>query len=217
MAEKMITLTEAFRVLLRAGYPQRPALADEIQSYRYFHSAPFDKETGRRIDPEAQAADEALAKLKDAVISESVRLRARLGDNTPNDIEPMEVVWNGVHVFDNTLEVYERGRTLRTYRNVHCYAAEIDALISPAQAGQPRRLTKKSAVDYVAAYIKDDVNPTIDGLGDHAIQDGIVGGREMLRVEFRRQRTERGHVVGKRGRRKLETRASITVAFLARF
>ena len=31
MAEKMITLTKAFRVLLRAGYPQRPALADEMR------------------------------------------------------------------------------------------------------------------------------------------------------------------------------------------
>jgi hypothetical protein len=77
-----------------------------------------------------------------------------------------------------------------------------------AAPGQPRRLNKKSRSDYVAAYIKDDVKPTIDGVGLLAIQDGIVGGRDELREEFRRQWGERGNVVGKRGRRKLETRAN---------
>lgn len=125
-AEKHILLADAFRIVLRAGYSHRPTLADEIQSYRYFHSAKFDKETGRRVDPEAQAADDALGVLRDATVNKLIRLRARLGDNLPADIDPMEVAWNGIRVFDNTLEVYgERGVTLRTYRHVHCYENEI--------------------------------------------------------------------------------------------
>jgi hypothetical protein len=148
VAEKTITMTEAFRVVLRAGYPQRPALADEIRDIHYFHQ-PFDKTTGRRIDPEVQAADDALAVLKEAVNKQSIRLRAWLGDNPPADIEPMEVAWNGVHVFDGTIEVYgERGRTLRTYRNVHCYAAEIAAIVAgatPCVSAAPRKRGPKLA------------------------------------------------------------------------
>jgi hypothetical protein len=135
MPEKMLTLTESFRTILRAGYPSRPAVADEIQSYRYFHSAPWCHCRLRRLDPEAQAADEAEAALKDGVMSESVRLRAILGDNRPDDIEPMEVAWNGIHIFDNTLKVYEGGRTLQTFRKVRCYAADIDVLIGVAGNG----------------------------------------------------------------------------------
>jgi hypothetical protein len=137
MTEKKLTLTESFRTVLRASYPSRPALADEIQSPRYFHSARRCHCLLRRIEPEAQAADEAMATLKDGIMSGSVRLRGRLNDTLPDDIEAMEIAWSGVHVFDNTLDVYDRGRTLRTYRHVHCYAAEIAALIGVAE--QPPR------------------------------------------------------------------------------
>jgi hypothetical protein len=134
MTMKSITLADAFRAILRAMWPQRPALVDEIQSSRYFHDARWCHCRLRRIDLEAQAADDALAVLRDAIVSQSIRLRGWLGDNLPADIEHMEVAWNGIHVFDNTLEVYgERGRTLRTYRNVHCYAADIATLIGAAE------------------------------------------------------------------------------------
>ena len=53
--DKLTTLADTFRTILRLWYPKRPALADEIQK-NYIHS-PFDKSTGWRLDPEAQAAD----------------------------------------------------------------------------------------------------------------------------------------------------------------
>jgi hypothetical protein len=155
-AEKKITLADAFRAILRAGYPQRPALADEIQSIRYFHSATIDKSTGRRNDPEAQAADDALAVLRDAVVSHSIRLRGWLGDNLPADIEHMEVAWNGIHVFDNTLEVYgERGRTLRTYRNIHCGEDEIKAILrGRTKRGAPPKVDWELAKDAFRLEVK---------------------------------------------------------------
>lgn len=153
MAEKMITLTEAFRVLLRAGYPQRPALADKIQSHLYFHYAPIDKSTGRRVDAEAQAADDALALLRGAIVSQSIRLRGRLGDNLPADIDPTEVTGNGISVFNNALEVYQPStnispfRMLRTYLNVHCYEHEIKSILN---IGLPKRVGQRPKADWDA-------------------------------------------------------------------
>lgn len=156
MAEKLIMLADAFRAILRAAHSQRPALADEIQSYRYFHSAKVDKKSGRRIDPEVQAADDALAILKDAIVNQSVRLRGRVGSHLPDDIDPTEVVRTGIGVLDNILEVYEPStrttafRVLRTYRNVHCYASEIAALVDPqsSSARSPKRVaTKRTAAE----------------------------------------------------------------------
>jgi hypothetical protein len=145
---RLIPLTEAFRAVVRAWYPVRPALADEIQSVRYFHSAWCHCRL-RRLNPEVQIADEAMAALIDGIMSGAVRLRAILGDNQPDDIEPMEVAWNGIHVFDNTMEVYgEGGRTLRTYRNVRCYAADIAALTgvgAATEANKPKRTAVEQA------------------------------------------------------------------------
>jgi len=155
-AEKRIKLADAFRAILRAGWLQRPGLADEIQSIKYFHWAPIDKSKGRRSDPEAQAADEAFAVMRDAIVNQRIRLFGRLGDNLPDDVDPTEVAWNGVHVFDGTIEVYgERGRTLRTYRHVHCYESDVAALIDPSLKSipvpQPKRYLRYPLDDRLAA------------------------------------------------------------------
>ena len=153
MAEKLITLADSFRAVLRATHSQRPALAGEIQSKFYFHYAPFDKSTGRRVDPEVQAADDALAILKDAIVSQSVRLHGRVGDHFPGNIDPTEVTHNGISVFENTLEVYEPStesspfRMLRTYRNVHCYEHEIKSIL---KIGLPKRVGRRPKADWDA-------------------------------------------------------------------
>jgi hypothetical protein len=140
MTEKKITLAESFRTILRAGYPSRPALADEIQSPRYFHSALWCHCRLRRIEPEAQAADEAMATLKDGITSGSVRLRGRRRDRDwAADIDPTEIRGSGIFVFDNALDVWQSTtrvsefRKLPIYLNVHCYAADIEALIGGAE------------------------------------------------------------------------------------
>jgi hypothetical protein len=214
MPEKMLTVIESFRTILRARYPSRPALADEIQDWGYFHSA-------RRcfcrlgwIDPEVEAAADALAGLKNAIASQSVRLHGRRPDDiNPTDINPTEITRDGIWIFDNVLDVWQpttrvsQFQQLPIYLNVHCYAADIEALIGTAPAGLSRRLTKKSAVEYVEAYIKDDVNPTIDGFRARALADKIKGARKYEK-EFRGQMLVRGHIVRRGRRKKPETLAS---------
>ena len=48
---RTVTLVEAFRAILRAIYPGRPALADEIQSYDWLLFDP----NRRSVDPEIWA------------------------------------------------------------------------------------------------------------------------------------------------------------------
>ena len=73
MPDKMITLAEAFRVILRAAYSKRPALADEIQSYDYFRYAPIARDSGLR-DPEAQAAFDAIGAFKNAIAGQRLSI-----------------------------------------------------------------------------------------------------------------------------------------------
>jgi hypothetical protein len=149
MPEK-ITLTEAFRVILRATYLQRPALADEIQSNQYFHCIPINRDTGSRDHPEAQAASDALDMLKNAIVGKRVRVCGRLGGNLPAEINPMEMAevdGPDIKVFDGTIEIHEHGRTLRTYQNVHCYEHEIKAILN---IGLPKRVGARPKADWDA-------------------------------------------------------------------
>jgi hypothetical protein len=168
MPEKMIPLADAFRLVLRAKYPQRPALADEIQNYHYFRYALIDKSTGLRADPEVQVADDAREALLDAIASQSIRLRGRLDNALPNDIDPTEVARNGIDVFDNALEVYEpstrssRFRMLRTYRNVHCYEGEIKTILNAA-GDSSKRTGRRPAADW--PVIADALRLEVDRRG----------------------------------------------------
>jgi hypothetical protein len=197
MAEKMITLTESFRVVLRSMHSQRPGLADEIQSNDYFRS-PFDKGTGRRVDPEVQAADDALAVLRDAIVGQSVRLHGRFEGNPPADIDPTEIARTGIFVFENALDVWQPTtkvssfRQLRIYLNVHCYAAEIDALIGAAAADDPEqmtidagpRLTNEQACIEVKAIATTERSPKRVGRRPAADWDVV---RDALRLEIDRR------------------------------
>ena len=129
MAEKMLTLTESFRVILRNRYPQRPGLADEVENADYFRP-PFDGSV--RPVEEVQAVGDALDVLKDAIASQSVRLFGRLNGGLPDEINPTEIDRRGIGILKNDLEVFEQRpvfKVLRIYQHVHCYAADIDALI----------------------------------------------------------------------------------------
>jgi hypothetical protein len=205
--EKLITLADTFRTILRSWYPKRPALADEIQSKDYFRS-PFDKSIGWRLDPEVQAADFAYAELKDAIVSQSIRLYGRRDGNLLSaDIDPTEIVRSGILIFDNALEVYQLStssspfRILPTYRNVHCYAAEIDALIGTAAAApeHPAPLSKEEAVKRAIAgcfpngIIPGDIlSPSLcrklgDWLKNYLPNMATISDSTMLRVAGRKK------------------------------
>jgi hypothetical protein len=148
MPEKKITLADAFRVVLRAAWPQRPDVADEIRSYPgYFHIAPIDPATGKR-HPEAQAAFDAEANLMTAIVGQRVRAVGRLGSSLMADIDATEITTPGINVFEGTIEIYDRGITLRTYRNVHCYENEIRALSKDVSTS--RRVGRRPGADWDA-------------------------------------------------------------------
>jgi hypothetical protein len=173
--EKKLLLIESFRAVLRARYLTRPALADEIRDEGYFHSA-------RRcfcllgwIDPEVEAAADALAGLKNAIASQSVRLYGRLETSArPADIDPTEIRREGISIFKNELDVWQPStgtrpfRQLPNYLNVHCYAADIDALIGTAAANdsEPLPSSRDIAEDASATNVKEAA-ATISPNGKH--------------------------------------------------
>jgi hypothetical protein len=220
MTADFIRPADAFRMILRAVYPQNPRLPERIKSYQFFEKG--QRKYGYRLASKSEPAKgaapehlhfphEALRILADGVRAQKVVMQGSRDAVPPLPIPGADCADGDLDVFAETLAIGKNWqRPDYLYRRVWCSRADVLALVAeylgPTTA--PRHLSKRSIPDYVAAYIKDDVNPTIDGLGERAIRDGIVGGREMLRAEFRRQRIEHGHVVGKRGPRKSETRAN---------
>jgi hypothetical protein len=186
---RLIPLTEAFRAVVRAWYPARPTLADEIQNEDYFRS-PFDKSTGWRLNPEVQIADFAYAELKDAIINQQVRLRGRRETkDDAEDIDPTEIKRSGIFIFTNAVDRWQpttrvsKYRQLPIYLNVHCYADEIAALIGPTVAPSPG-VTKDSALastpnDAVIALIEahHDSNRPKDDIREEA--EAIPGFSEI--------------------------------------
>jgi hypothetical protein len=121
-----ITLERAFRAVLRAHYPQAPHLADRVtlQAMRASFAEPRS--------PEEQAAHEADAMLKAAIIDGRIRLQGCLAAQVCGAISTAEVTTPGrISVFENTLHV----RQGRTYHDVSCAAEDIAALIgnNPAE------------------------------------------------------------------------------------
>ena len=148
---RLIPLTEAFRAVLRAWYPARPALADEIQNEDYFRS-PFDKSTGWRLDPEVQIADFVCEELRDAIMKQQVRLRGRRQNKDDvEDIDPTEIKRTGILIFTNAVDRWQsttrvsQFKQLPIYLNVHCYADDITALIG-ATVAPPAVVTKVKPV-----------------------------------------------------------------------
>jgi hypothetical protein len=91
-------------------------------------------------EAEMQAADAARKTLCNAFLQQRIRLRGHLEDGPPADIDPLEMRQGGIKIFECILEVYgERGRTLRTYHNVHCYENEIKELLPKHSTRRGRR------------------------------------------------------------------------------
>jgi len=69
------------------------------------------------------------------------------------------------------------------------------------ESSRARRLSSKTAPEFVSNYLKDAANPSISDLEDAAKAAGIVGGRDLLRPEYRRQMELRTGQPAKQGRR----------------
>ena len=120
---RTIKLVEAFRVILRAVYPDRPALADEIQSYEWnFGSGPhwWQYETNLTSD-EVIAVNKAF----DVLNQGTIRLRGVLGPSCPEeDIDTADVRDGKLHVFDGKLYFLEN-KVIKTYHRVRAYETDV--------------------------------------------------------------------------------------------
>jgi hypothetical protein len=122
---RTVTLVDAFRVILRAIYPDRPALADEIQSYDwdYFFGHRWWFETNLTSD-EVIAVNKAL-KLLDEFVEEGIRLRGALHPSKPlGEIDSADVSGSKLDVFAEKLRVFHGNKHIKTYYRVHCYETE---------------------------------------------------------------------------------------------
>jgi hypothetical protein len=145
---RTIKLVEAFRTILRAVHPGRPALADEIESYAWLY---FDRNR-RSVDPEiwayvdgeefwrgeeraGEGREDEVKAFKDAHrrLAEFVRqehgkfrLRGVLDPRKPlDDIDPADAKVGEIDVFAEELRVFLNGKVARTYRQVHCYETDV--------------------------------------------------------------------------------------------
>jgi hypothetical protein len=155
-AQKLLPLSEAFRVVLRNYYPQRPALADEICNKAWFWYLD-DKPTA-----EAKVADVAHSALLTAIREQRLRLRGYpFGKGEPVNIDPIEAALANVDVFECVLKVYDGGT--RSYSRVHCYEEDVQSLVSRS----PRRGRRPGADwDAVGILLREEIKnrgmPTID-------------------------------------------------------
>ena len=143
---------EAFRRILRALYPDRPALADEIPTrWGWELSYPtYDitrpKRVRRLIRRKIKTAIKEMAKIKEArelfrelVAREKLRLRGVLDPSKPlDDIDPADARVGVVDILAGELRVFHNNKLVRIYRQVHCYKTDVDRCVAELRSETKR-------------------------------------------------------------------------------
>ena len=146
-----INPVEAFRRFLRALYPQRPEVADEISGIRWFHNA----RSNGVPDEEHAVACAALEKVNLERQSGRLHLLGSLNGEPPAEINSIDATaprysldpaanvgfteFSDFKVFEGTLEIHHRGVPQRIYRQVHCIENDVDDIV--------RELAPKTAIE----------------------------------------------------------------------
>jgi hypothetical protein len=126
---------EAFRTILRAMYPGRPALADEIQSYGWDHFGGVQWWFGTHL-----TSDEVIAvnKAFEVLDQGKIRLRGVLGPSRPEeDIDPVDASAGKLHVFDGKLYFLEN-KVKKTYHRVRCYEIDVRRCVTELRSETKR-------------------------------------------------------------------------------
>lgn len=136
---RTVKLVEAFRTILRAIYPRRPALADEIQSYAWDHFGGVRFWFGTHLtSDEIIAVNQAFKLLDELVAREKIRLRGALGPAKPEeDIDQVDASAGKLHIFDGKLYFLEN-KVPKTYHRVRCYEIDVRRCVAELRSETKR-------------------------------------------------------------------------------
>jgi hypothetical protein len=180
---------EAFRIILRAIYPDNPRLAARIKSRQYFFSG--QRKYKYRLPPESPVegtapdhlryAHEALRILEDGVRSQKIALQGARGAEPPAPINSADSATGKFDVFAETLEIHTRGVRDYLYQRVWCSRTDVIALVGSPAGTRPARLTTRTAREFVNSF----PNGTLDEIRRAARKAGFVGARPLIDEQYR--------------------------------
>ena len=208
---RAITLVEAFRSILRAIYPDRPALADEIQSYDwdYFQGSHWWFFETHLTSDEVIAVNKALELLDEFVVERGkVRLRGALGPSKPLEvIDPADVKGSKLDVFAGKLRVFDGNKHIKTYYRVHCCETNVNRrladLRSETKQAKRTKLKGDEIPEFTKNYLDLEPKPTLTGIRTKWHDEGHgAHGRDLLDSEYRDQATAR-NISLKRGPKRI--------------
>jgi hypothetical protein len=176
-----VTLKEAFRAILRAIYPGRPALADEIQSYDWLLFDPNRRcvdphhvdeggeifwrgevRAGEGREDEVKAFNDAHRRLEEFVRQEhgKFRLRGALHPSKPlEDIDPADVRDSKLRVFDGMLRIFDGNKHIKTYYRVHCYEIDVGRCVAELRSeAKPGKRTSPAGLERFTEDYKASLN-----------------------------------------------------------
>jgi len=128
---ELITPAEVFRLLLRARYLERPALADEIVSIDWFG----DRQLRRPLEGTVEAAEysaacEALNAFYRHVERHEIRLRGIASNGNARDVDAIEQAVGDLDIWERALDCTDYG-VGNFYRNLWAYKADVGRIINP--------------------------------------------------------------------------------------
>jgi hypothetical protein len=171
-------------------------LADEIRSYAWFwYDANLPKE-------EVAVAKEALNVLKEGVTSGRIRLRGALDPSLPlQDIDPADARSGELKIFpvlqsspfigDGWLEVSLNNKVVRTYRQIHCYDADLHPRAKPSTAPRAKPTSDADLAKFRDDYLANGGRPIESAFTEAARNAGINATRERLRAALPARRRGR--------------------------
>ena len=205
---RTVPLVEAFRRILCAIYPDRPALADEIQSYDWdsFRGPHWWQYETNLTSDEVIAVNKAFELLDEFVVERGkIRLRGAL--NHPSKpveaIDPADVTGSKLHVFEGKLRVFDGNKHIKTYYRVHCYEIDVDRCIaelrSETKHAKVGKLRGDDVPEFTKNYFDSEPKPTLTGIRKKWRDAGHGSqARKLLDDEYRNQAKPR-HISLKRG------------------
>jgi hypothetical protein len=198
---------EALRVIVRALWPARLTLADEITDLRWFHYPKTMVESGRATTEEHDVTKRALGLFHEKRTNGAVRASGVFnGVGRRELIEPSEVARGDLGIWKRELDCTIRGYPKRMYVDVLVSRRDVEAAIadsvSPAPDGgekdatPSKRFNQTSADEFTRQFITNERNegrrPTLGNLEAAALAAGKRGVRDLLRNAYRRLMPHQG-------------------------